>query len=92
MNCDPREEADNAGQAGEPGRAGVNLQLDFWDQWNRQQRGKLRVPKQPGCFQHVTALQAGTDGERVSEALRHMLGYICGYGSLLAQTTSLPRR
>jgi len=39
----------------------------------------------------LSALQAGTDGERVSEALRHMLGYICGYGSLLAQTTPLPR-
>lgn len=46
--------------------------------------------EQPGCSWRVAALQAGTDGERVSRALRHMLGYICGSGSLLAQTTSLP--
>lgn len=46
--------------------------------------------EQPGCSWRVAALQAGTDGERVSRALRHMLGYICGSGSLLAQATFLP--
>lgn len=57
----------------------------------RQQWGRRRVPEQPVCFRRVAAPQAGTDGERVTEALRHMLRYICGSGSLLSQTTSLPR-
>lgn len=50
----------------------------------------MRVQEQQGCSWRVDAPQAGTDGERVSRALRHMLGYICASGSLLAQTTSLP--
>lgn len=50
----------------------------------------MRVQEQPGCSWRVAAPQAGADGERVSRALRHMLGYICGSGSLLAQATSLP--
>lgn len=52
---------------------------------------QVPVLEQPACFLHVTALQAGTDGEWVSKAFGHMLGYICGYGSLLAHTTSLTR-